>query len=215
MRFARQRQKPRTRTKGNAPHICSDLVSPRTHKELRPDTARSCRDDRAKQKACPDCVPSRTPCAASQRERPRLGPRSTASALRPRRGRSQPRTRAVPAGAQCARARGCRRAAWPRSRRRCAPPPGPWPLAPRCRTEARAHAVPALCQENFGSIYVENSPQSYIERLNPVDYGHYHGACTVRICSPPCGPSSGGCAREGTLQGVRGTARVRVRVGSR
>jgi len=29
-------------------------------------------------------------------------------------------------------------------------------------------------KENFGSIYVENSPQSYIERLNPVDYGHYH-----------------------------------------
>ena len=22
---------------------------------------------------------------------------------------------------------------------------------------------------------MENSPQSYIERLNPVDYGHYHG----------------------------------------
>ena len=41
-------------------------------------------------------------------------------------------------------------------------------------------------KENFGSIYVENSPQSYIERLNPVDYGHYHGApaftCVASLC---------------------------------
>jgi len=29
-------------------------------------------------------------------------------------------------------------------------------------------------KENFGSIYVENTPITYIQRLNPVDYGHYH-----------------------------------------
>lgn len=40
-------------------------------------------------------------------------------------------------------------------------------------------------KENFGSIYVENSPQSYIERLNPVDYGHYHGASAF-FCLVTC-----------------------------
>eukprot|EP00960_Hanusia_phi_P061500 764861-Hanusia_phi.AAC.7 len=29
-------------------------------------------------------------------------------------------------------------------------------------------------KEDFGNIYVENSPQAYVQRLVPVDYGHYH-----------------------------------------
>jgi hypothetical protein len=53
-------------------------------------------------------------------------------------------------------------------------------------------SVSGVCvKENFGSIYVENSPQSYIERLNPVDYGHYHGVCVlvcvfVSVCLSVC-----------------------------
>lgn len=43
------------------------------------------------------------------------------------------------------------------------------------------HTAAMLDKENFGSIYVENSPQSYIERLNPVDYGHYHDRYTELV----------------------------------
>ena len=32
----------------------------------------------------------------------------------------------------------------------------------------------SVFQEDFGNIYVENSPQAYVQRLVPVDYGHYH-----------------------------------------
>ena len=53
----------------NAPHICSDLekvVSPRTHKELRPDTARSCRGT-----AVPSKKHVRTACHRARRARRR------------------------------------------------------------------------------------------------------------------------------------------------
>lgn len=29
-------------------------------------------------------------------------------------------------------------------------------------------------QTNFGNIYKENTPQSYVQTLVPIDYGHYH-----------------------------------------
>jgi hypothetical protein len=36
-------------------------------------------------------------------------------------------------------------------------------------------------KENFGNMYHENTPQAYITRLNPIDYGHYHDRFTEMI----------------------------------
>ncbi len=37
-------------------------------------------------------------------------------------------------------------------------------------------------QSNFGNIYEEDTPQSYVQTLVPIDYGHYHDRYTEMVC---------------------------------